>query len=97
MTDFKEITDLLIKKGKVRGKPVGVSLFRDAVPESYEPIQDTPCSIIRFAMDEGKKVSDVRGRGCFLLRSCELCRTSVVREEVSLTLNPYTWSIHLID
>jgi uncharacterized protein (DUF169 family) len=56
MTDFKEISDLLIKKGKVRGKPVGVSLFSDAVPEGYEPIQDTPCAIIRFAMDEGKKV-----------------------------------------
>jgi uncharacterized protein (DUF169 family) len=56
MTDFKVISDVLIKKGKVRGKPVGISLFRDSIPEAYQPIQDTPCSIIRYAMDEGKKV-----------------------------------------
>jgi len=56
MTDFRTITDILIKKGKVRGKPVGLSLFHDSIPEEYQPIQDTPCSIIRYAMDEGKKV-----------------------------------------
>jgi len=56
MNDFKTITDILIKKGKVRGKPVGVSLFCNSIPEGYHPIQDTPCSIIRYAMDEGKKV-----------------------------------------
>jgi len=56
MTDFKTITDILIKKGKVRGKPVGISFFRDSIPEGYQPIQDTPCSIIRYAMDEGKRV-----------------------------------------
>jgi uncharacterized protein (DUF169 family) len=56
MTDFKAIADILIKKGKVRGKPVAVSLFHDSIPEAYQPIQDTPCSIIRYAMDEGEKV-----------------------------------------
>ena len=56
MTDLKAISDLLINKGKGRGKPVGISLFRDTIPEAYQPIQDTPCSIIRYAMDEGKKV-----------------------------------------
>lgn len=56
MTDFKAIAEILIKKGKVRGKPVAVSLFRDSIPEAYQPIQDTPCSIIRYAMDEGGKV-----------------------------------------
>ncbi|MBW2221425.1 MAG: DUF169 domain-containing protein [Deltaproteobacteria bacterium] len=56
MTDLKAISDLLINKGKVRGKPVGISLFRDTIPEAYQPIQDTPCSIVRYAMDEGKKV-----------------------------------------
>ncbi len=56
MTDFKAIADVLIKKGKVRGYPVGISLFRDAVPAGYEPIQDTPCAIVRYAMDEGRKV-----------------------------------------
>jgi uncharacterized protein (DUF169 family) len=56
MTDLRTISDILIKKGKVRGNPVAISLFRDAVPDGYEPIQDTPCAIIRYAMDEGKKV-----------------------------------------
>ena len=56
MVDLKEITEILIKKGKVRGRPVAVSLFRDATPAEYQPIQDTPCSIIRYAMDEGRKV-----------------------------------------
>jgi len=56
MTDYKVITDVLIKKGKVRGKPVAISLFKDSIPEGYEPIQDTPCAIVRYAMDEGKKV-----------------------------------------
>jgi uncharacterized protein (DUF169 family) len=56
MVNFKEISELLVKKGKVRGKPVAITLFRDAVHPAYEPIQDTPCAIIRYAMDEGKKV-----------------------------------------
>ena len=56
MTDYKALTDILITKGKVRGKPVAVSLFRDSIPEGYQPVQDTPCAIIRYAMDEGKKV-----------------------------------------
>jgi uncharacterized protein (DUF169 family) len=56
VTDFKELSDILIKKGKARGKPVGISLFRDNIPKEYQPIQDTPCAIIRYAMDEGKKV-----------------------------------------
>lgn len=56
MKNLREISDILIKKGKVRGRPVGISLFRDSIPEGYQPIQDTPCSIIRYAMDEGKKV-----------------------------------------
>jgi uncharacterized protein (DUF169 family) len=56
MTDLKTISELLIKKGKVRGKPVAISLFRDKVPEGYEPIDGEPCTLIRNAMDEGKKV-----------------------------------------
>jgi len=56
MTDLRAIADILIKKGKVRGKPVGISLFRDSIPEAYQPIQDTPCSIVRYAMDGGGKV-----------------------------------------
>ncbi len=56
MTDYKALTDILVTKGKVRGKPVAVSLFKDRIPPGYEPIQDTPCSIIHYAMDEGRKV-----------------------------------------
>jgi uncharacterized protein (DUF169 family) len=56
MTDLKSLSQILIMKGKVRGKPVAISLFRDCIPESYEPIQDEPCSIVHSAMDEGKKV-----------------------------------------
>jgi uncharacterized protein (DUF169 family) len=55
MTDLKLISELLIKKGKVRGNPVAISLFRDTIPEGYEPIDGEPCTLIRNAMDEGKK------------------------------------------
>ncbi len=56
MVDLKTLSDMIVNKAKVRGKPVAISLFRDQVPAGYEPIQDTPCAIIRYAMDEGKKV-----------------------------------------
>ncbi len=57
MKDLKTIAELLIKRGKVRGKPVGLSLFRETIPEGYEPIgAEPPCAIVRIAMDEGKKV-----------------------------------------
>ena len=56
MSNLKEANDLLIKRGKARGKPVGISLFRDEIPKGYEPIQDVPCSIVKYARDEGRKV-----------------------------------------
>ena len=56
MAELKELADLLIKKGKVRGKPVAISLFREQIPPGYQPIQGPPCSIVRYAMDEGRKV-----------------------------------------
>ena len=56
MTDFKTVSEILVNKGKVRGKPVAISLFRDSIPEGYEPIQSEPCTIVRYAMEEGKKV-----------------------------------------
>lgn len=56
MTDFKSIAEMLITRGRVRGKPVAVSLFRETIPDGYEPADGEPCSIIRNAMDEGKKV-----------------------------------------
>jgi uncharacterized protein (DUF169 family) len=56
MTDFKSITDILVAKAKVRGKPIAISLFRESIPDAYEPIESEPCTLIRHAMDEGKKV-----------------------------------------
>jgi uncharacterized protein (DUF169 family) len=57
MTDLRATAELLKKRGKVRGNPVGISLFRDAVPEGYEPIgAETPCAIVHLAMDEGRRV-----------------------------------------
>jgi uncharacterized protein (DUF169 family) len=56
MADWKELCELIMKKTKVRGKPVAISLFRDSIPAGYEPIQEPPCAIVRFAMDEGRKV-----------------------------------------
>ena len=56
MIDLKHISGILISKGKVRGKPVAISLFRDSIPAGYEPIDSEPCTLVRLAMDEGKKV-----------------------------------------
>ncbi len=56
MVDWKEICSVIMKKTKVRGKPVAVSLFRDAIPAGYEPIQEPPCAIVHAAMDEGRRV-----------------------------------------
>lgn len=56
MTDFKELSHIIMTKAKIRGNPVAISLFREAVPPEYTPIQDTPCAIVRYAMDEGRKV-----------------------------------------
>jgi uncharacterized protein (DUF169 family) len=49
MIDLKELCNVIISKAKVRGKPVAISLFRDTIPTGYEPIQDTPCAIVRYA------------------------------------------------
>ena len=56
MMDLKTVSDILVNKGKVRGKPVAISLFKDSIPQGYEPIASEPCTIIHYAMDEGKKV-----------------------------------------
>lgn len=67
MPDLKEICDIILKKTKTRGKPVAISLFRDAVPAGYEPIQDTPCAIVHFAMDEGRKIYfDAEHHDCYV-------------------------------
>jgi len=56
MSYLKAISDILIKKGKVRGKPVAITLFREDPPSSYEPITEEPCTIVRHAMDNNKAV-----------------------------------------
>lgn len=56
MMNFKELSNLLMTKAKIRGNPVAISLFQQSIPEGYEAIQDTPCAIVRYAMDEGKRV-----------------------------------------
>jgi uncharacterized protein (DUF169 family) len=56
MTDLKSICGVLTGKVKIRGKPVAISLFRDSIPEGYEPIETEPCAIVRYAMDEGRRV-----------------------------------------
>jgi uncharacterized protein (DUF169 family) len=56
MIDLKHICGILISKRKVRGKPVAISLFRDSIPAGYEPIDSEPCTLVRLAMDGGKKV-----------------------------------------
>ncbi len=56
MTDLKEITKMLIKRGKARGKPVAITLFEDSVPAEYEPFDGEPCAIVHEAMDNGRKV-----------------------------------------
>jgi len=56
MPDLKAISEILIKKGKVRGKPVAITLFRENPPSSYKPISEEPCTIVRHAMDNNKAV-----------------------------------------
>lgn len=55
MLNLKEISEILITKGKIRGKPVAISLFRDTIPPEYEPMNGEPCTVVRLAMDEGEK------------------------------------------
>jgi len=56
MTDIAKVNDVLVNKIKVRGNPVAISFIKDKPFEGYEPVQDCPCSIVRYAMDEGKSV-----------------------------------------
>ncbi len=45
-----------VLEGKIRGKPVAVTHFPDAIPDSYEGVMVDPCGILRYAMDEEKVV-----------------------------------------
>ena len=67
MIDLKELSQLMSSKAKLRGRPIAVSLFKDQPHPGYEPIQDTPCAIVRYAMDEGKKVFfDANHHDCYV-------------------------------
>lgn len=54
--DLQRVNDALVNKIKVRGNPVAISFIKDKPFPGYEPVQDCPCSIVRYAMDEGKMV-----------------------------------------
>ncbi len=41
--------------GKVRGRPVAVSLFQDDIPDEYVGRKVAPCAILRFARDQGER------------------------------------------
>ncbi len=56
MVDLIELTDLLVRKGKVRGNPVGMNLFRDEIPAAYQGRRVDPCAIVRHAMNDGERV-----------------------------------------
>ena len=59
MADIEGICAVL--EGRVRGKPVAVTLFEGDTPDTYEPVRVEPCGILRFAMDEGRRVCSTRG------------------------------------
>ncbi|MEH6580341.1 MAG: DUF169 domain-containing protein [Halioglobus sp.] len=50
----EKICDVL--KGKVRGKPVAISRFKQQPPAGFEGLKVDPCQILRHAMDDGKRV-----------------------------------------
>ncbi len=52
--DIKGICEVL--EGKVRGKPVAISMFKEEIPEAYTGIKVDPCQILRHAMDDDKVV-----------------------------------------
>jgi len=49
--DFAALTELLQRRGHVRGKPVAISMFRDEIPPAYEGTAVEPCAVVREAMD----------------------------------------------
>jgi uncharacterized protein (DUF169 family) len=54
MANIEDICTAL--EGRIRGKPVAVSLFAGEVPDTYEPVRVEPCGILRYATDEGRRV-----------------------------------------
>ena len=67
MQDIKKVNDVLVNKIKVRGNPVAISFIKDKPFPGYEPVQDCPCAIIRYAMDAGKMVYfDEKNFDCYV-------------------------------
>lgn len=54
--DLVAIADLLQKRGRVRGEPVAITLFRDEIPDSYGGRRVEPCAIVHHAMNLGERV-----------------------------------------
>lgn len=54
--DLQALSALLIKRGRIRGNPVAISLIRGDVPEALEGKVVEPCAIVRHAMDLGEAV-----------------------------------------
>lgn len=54
--DLVEVAAVLRKRGRIRGNPVAISLFRGEVPAAYEGRAVEPCAIVRHAMDESEHV-----------------------------------------
>lgn len=54
--DLPALAELLKSKGRCRGTPVAISLFRDEIPEPYAGARVEPCAIVRCAMDDGQRV-----------------------------------------
>lgn len=49
--DLVGLTELLRRRGHVRGQPVAISLFHDEIPDGYEGVEVEPCALVREAMD----------------------------------------------
>jgi uncharacterized protein (DUF169 family) len=65
MADLVALHDAM--HGKVRGHPVGISLFYDEIPAAYEGAKVDPCAIVRLAMDHEKI--------CYIDREHQACMT----------------------
>lgn len=52
--DIQGICEVL--EGKVRGKPVAISMFKETIPDAYNGLKVDPCQILRHAMDDDKVV-----------------------------------------
>jgi uncharacterized protein (DUF169 family) len=54
MTDLDIDGICQVLDGKVRGKPVAVSLFHEEIPQGYVGREVAPCAILRYARDNGE-------------------------------------------